>query len=354
MDTNNGKTRQRIDVIKNATASDEVVDASLRPTTFEDYIGQREVIDNLRLSVIAAARGGWSFDHQLFTGPAGVGKTSIAKVIAGELGVDMREASAPCIRHKGELISLLTALREGDVLFIDEIHRLPQTLQEILYGAMEDFALDITTAEGKVIRMPLPKFTLIGATTHAGMLTGPIRDRFGFVWQLTTYTNDELATIVQRSAKKLAIFCDPNGAAEIARRSRGVPRIANRLLRRVRDFAMIAASEGALVPTRDMFASTRAKATINGALAAYALDKLGIDSLGLERDDLTCLQYLVKASSPVGIEALAAALGMPRQTIEDVIEPYLLKLGLIERTPRGRLATAAGVSHAKAARAVAS
>jgi len=311
-------------------------EASLRPTCFDDYVGQRDVIDNLRTSVRAARRGGWQLDHLLFTGPKGLGKTSICHVVAKELQANIRVTSAPAITHKGVLASLLATIQEGDVLFIDEIHRLAIPLQEILYTAMEDRVLDMA-AGSKVIRVPLPRFTLLGATTHACLLSAPLRDRFGFVWQLRVYDVADLTTIVLASAAKLGIAIDKEGAAEIARRSRGTPRLANRLLRRVRDFVTGTDASGALLPRR---------LVVGGTLATVALDRLGIDRLGLDALDRA---YLACASAgPIGVDAIASALSEQRATIEDVVEPFLVQRGLVVRMARGRVLTSAGSEHWRA------
>ena len=330
-------------------------DAALRPRTFDDYIGQAAIIANLRTSVRAAKLAGHQLDHMLMTGGPGLGKTSLAGVIAAELGARLRIASAPAISHRGELATLLIGLEPGDVLFIDEIHRLATPLQEMLYSAMEDGRVDLFGPDRRAISMNLPRFTLLGATTHAGLLSAPLLDRFGFVWQLQTYTVAELTAIVQRSARELGIAIDPDGVGEIARRSRGVPRIANRLLRRVRDVAIVAAADGALVPRnhfslRGGFAQPEraclGTCTINGPLAALALDQLEVDAAGLDGLDRAYLAVLAaRHGAPVGIEALASALSQQRATIEDVVEPFLVQLGLIARTPRGRVATEAGVHH---------
>lgn len=338
------KTRQLIETVKDAKTNEDAVDAALRPTNFDSYIGQREVIDNLRISVKAAALGNWKLDHMLFTGPAGVGKTSLAQVIAAEMGVHMRVTSAPAIQHKGELISMLMTLSQGDVLFIDEIHRLAKPLQELLYTAMEDFVVDMPVkSTGEVARMSLPRFTLLAATTHEGMVTGPMRDRFGRIWKLTTYTQDEMVVILGRSAKMINLQLDRDAAAEIARRSLGVPRIANRNLRRARDFAMIAASQGALALKSATPSS--GKIQINGALAKLALDSLGIDSLGLEKSARRYLQCLAKAERPLGVDAISVTINEARVTVEETLEPTLLRLGLIERGKSGRTITAAGAQH---------
>ncbi len=316
-------------------------DPALRPTCFDDYVGQTEVIANLRGAVRAAKRGGWQLDHMLFAGPAGLGKTSLAGVIAAELGGKLRATSAPAIEHKGALASLLTTLEAGDVLFIDEIHALDRAVAECLYSAMEDRVIDLPAGK-RVIRVPLPKFTLLGATTHAGKLPKPLLDRFGFIWQLKPYTLSEMTTIVARSAGKLSVAIDEEGAAAIARASRGTPRIANRLLRRVRDVAANAAADGALVlgGLEDL---TCASGTINGALAVAALAQLGIDHLGLDALDRRYLA--VVADRPVGIEAICAELAEDKSTIEDAVEPFLVQAGLVKRGGKGRLATEAGREH---------
>lgn len=316
-------------------------DPALRPTSFDDYIGQADVIANLRQAVRAAKRGGWQLDHMLFTGPAGLGKTSLAGVISAELGGKLRATSAPAIEHKGALASLLTTLEDGDVLFIDEIHALDRTVAECLYSAMEDRVIDLPAGK-RVIRVPLPRFTLLAATTHPGKLTKPLLDRFGFCWQLKPYTLPEMVAILSRSANKLGVAIDEEGAAVIARAARGTPRIANRLLRRVRDVAANAAADGALVLSglEDL---SGASGTINGPLAITALAQLGIDHLGL--DSLDRRYLTIVAERPVGIEAICAELAEDRSTIEDAVEPFLLQAGLIKRGGRGRLATEAGRAH---------
>jgi Holliday junction DNA helicase RuvB len=341
MRTLNTRQRQAIEIVKPED------DVALRPIGFDDYIGQRAIIDNLSTSVRATRLGGWQLDHYLFAGPPGLGKTSLAYVIAHELGAKLHLASAPTIEHAGELAGLLTGLAEGDVLFIDEIHRLAMPLQEMLYSAMEDRRVDLFAGK-KAISMPLAKFTLLGATTHAGMLSAPLLDRFGFVWQLTYYEPSELTTIVQRSAGKLGIAIDELGAAEIARRSRGTPRIANRLLRRVRDHAIVAAHNGALVLGQLRAGGAVCSVTVNRAIAVGALEALSVDALGLDALDRAYLELLASRSAPIGIAAVAHALSQQRATIEDVVEPYLVQLGLVERTSRGRLATDAGRRHLEA------
>lgn len=312
-----------------------VADTALRPTSFDDYIGQTEVIENLRGAVRAAKRGGWQLDHMLFAGGPGLGKTSLAAVIAAELGTKLHVTSAPAIEHKGALASLLTTLSDGDILFIDEIHALDRKLAETIYSALEDRVIDLPAGK-RVIRVPLPKFTLLGATTHAGKLPKPLLDRFGFVWQLRPYTLPEMATIVARSAAKLGVAIDAEGALVIARASRGTPRIANRLLRRVRDTASNVAADGALVRYGD-------RSMVNGPLAVTTLGQLGIDALGLDRLDRRYLALV--ADRPVGIEAICAGLAEERVTIEDVVEPFLMQAGLIARGGKGRVATEAGREH---------
>ena len=314
-------------------------DPALRPTSFEDYVGQTEVLANLRGAVRAAKRGGWQLDHMLLAGPPGLGKTSLALVIAAEMGVELHVTSAPAIQHKGQLASLLTALSDGDVLFIDEIHALDRSIAECLYSAMEDHVIDLPAGK-RVIRVPLPKFTLLGATTHAGKLPKPLLDRFGFVWQLRPYTLPEMQTILLRSADKLGVAIDETGAAAIAQASRGTPRIANRLLKRVRDAAANAAADGAIMLRGS---AGCAIGTINAPLARAALGQLGIDSIGL---DVLDRRYLaIVADRSAGIEAICAELAEDRSTIEDVVEPFLVQSGLIRRGGRGRLATEAGREH---------
>jgi holliday junction DNA helicase RuvB len=315
-----------------ATPRPVAEDPALRPTSFDDYVGQTEVIANLRGAVRAAKRDGWQLDHMLFAGPAGLGKTSLAQVVANELGVKLHVTSAPAIEHKGALASLLTTLSDGDVLFIDEIHALDRKLAETIYSALEDRVIDLPAGK-RVIRVPLPKFTLLGATTHAGKLPKPLLDRFGFVWQLRSYTLPEMTTIVTRSASMLGVAIDLDGATAIARASRGTPRIATRLLRRVRDVAANAAADGALC----------GEGTVNGPLATAALAQLGIDHLGLDALDRRYLA--VVADRPVGVEAICAELGEDRSTIEDAVEPWLMQAGLIQRGGKGRLATEAGREH---------
>ncbi len=308
-------------------------DNPLRPRTLTEYIGQEKVKDNLSVFINAAKLRGDTLDHVLLYGPPGLGKTTLSAIIAHELGVNFRITSGPALERAGDLAALLTNLEQGDVLFIDEIHRLPRTVEEILYPAMEDFSIDIINGKGQgasSIHLPLPKFTLIGATTRAGQLSAPLRDRFGVVCRLEMYTPEELAKIVERSAGILGIACDGDGALEIASRSRGTPRIANRLLKRVRDFAQVMTGGG-----------------ITAEVAQTALDKLEVDELGLDMVDRRMLMAMIQHynGGPVGLDTLAAVIGEEAVTIEDVYEPYLLQLGFINRTPRGRIVLPAAYAH---------
>lgn len=308
-------------------------DNPLRPRSMNDYIGQEKVKENLSVFINAARLRGEPLDHVLLYGPPGLGKTTLSAIIANELGVNFRITSGPALERAGDLAALLTNLEQGDVLFIDEIHRLPRTVEEILYPAMEDFAIDIINGKGQgasSIHLPLPKFTLIGATTRAGQLSAPLRDRFGVICRLELYTPEELGRIVQRSATILGIDCDHDGALEVASRSRGTPRIANRLLKRVRDFAQVL-NHGA----------------INAEVAKIALDRLEIDELGLDMVDRRMLMAMIQHynGGPVGLETLAAVIGEEAVTIEDVYEPYLMQIGFINRTPRGRVVLPAAYAH---------
>ena len=316
-----------------ATREDNDADTSLRPKTLEDYIGQEKAKENLRIYIEAAKLRGENLDHVLLYGPPGLGKTTLSNIIAAEMGVNIRITSGPAIEKQGDLAALLTNLSEGDVLFIDEIHRLSRSVEEILYPAMEDNALDIIIGKGpaaRSIRIDLPRFTLIGATTRAGQLTTPLRDRFGVILKLELYTPDELTTIVKRSAGILGLSITDDGAKEIASRSRGTPRIANRLLKRVRDFAQVSGSD-----------------TIDQKIANYALQRLEIDALGLDNTDRKMLETIIKFydGGPVGLETLAATVGEEAVTLEDVYEPYLLQIGYLSRTPRGRCVTRLAYEH---------
>ena len=315
------------------TRDDGDTDNSLRPKTLEDYIGQEKVKENLKIYIEAAKLRGENLDHVLLYGPPGLGKTTLSNIIASEMGVNIRVTSGPAIEKQGDLAALLTNLSEGDVLFIDEIHRLSRSVEEILYPAMEDNALDIIIGKGpaaRSIRIDLPRFTLIGATTRAGQLTTPLRDRFGVMLKLELYTPEELATIVMRSAGILGLPITNDGAYEIASRSRGTPRIANRLLKRVRDFAQVSGKD-----------------SIDSVIANYALGKLEIDELGLDNIDRRMLETIIKfyGGGPVGLETLAATVGEEAITLEDVYEPYLLQIGFLSRTPRGRCVTRMAYEH---------
>ena len=315
------------------SAEDGENDLSLRPKRLDDYIGQTKVKENLKIYIEAAKKRGDPLDHVLLYGPPGLGKTTLSNIIAAEMGVNIRVTSGPAIEKQGDLAAILTNLNEGDVLFIDEIHRLSRSVEEILYPAMEDYALDIIIGQGpaaRSIRIDLPHFTLIGATTRAGQMTTPLRDRFGVILKLELYTPEELAEIVRRSAGLLGMEISDDGAVELARRSRGTPRIANRLLKRVRDFAQV-----------------RGDGTINSEIANFALNRLEIDELGLDNIDRRMLQTIIKFydGGPVGLETLAATVGEEAVTLEDVYEPYLMQIGFLSRTPRGRCVTRLAYEH---------
>lgn len=312
---------------------DVKIENRLRPVMLEDYIGQEKAKNNLKVFIEAAKKRNEALDHVLLYGPPGLGKTTMASIIANEMGSTMKITSGPAIEKPGELAAILNNLNEHDVLFIDEIHRLNRQVEEVLYPAMEDFAIDIMIGKGQAarsIRLDLPKFTLVGATTRAGMLTAPLRDRFGVVNRLEFYSNEELTQIVLRSAKVLEVTIDDPGALEIARRSRGTPRLANRLLKRVRDFAQVS-FEG----------------HIDEKVAKEALDRLEVDSFGLDQIDRNIILTMIQKfdGKPVGLDTLAAAIGEDSGTIEEVYEPYLIKNGLISRTPRGRIATPMAYRH---------
>lgn len=312
---------------------DSRIESSLRPISLDDYIGQDKIKDNIKVYIEAAKQRKESLDHVLFYGPPGLGKTTLSTIIAHEMGVNIKVSSGPAIEKPGEMAAILNNLSENDVLFIDEIHRLNRQVEEVLYPAMEDFAIDIILGKessARSIRLDLPKFTLVGATTRAGLLTAPLRDRFGVVQKMEFYTVEDLSTIIKRSAKVLDVEIDDYGAVEIARRSRGTPRLANRLLKRLRDFAQV-----------------RYEGRIDMQVAKEVLDILDVDKMGLDQNDRDILLTIIDkfAGGPVGLDTLAAALGEDSGTLEDVYEPYLLMNGLIDRTKKGRMATDLAYKH---------
>ena len=309
------------------------IESSLRPQTLNDYIGQEKIKDNLKIYIEAAKQRGESLDHVLFYGPPGLGKTTLAGIIANEMGTHVKITSGPAIGKPGEMAAILNGLQEGDILFVDEIHRLNRQVEEVLYPAMEDYAIDVMIGKGesaRSIRLNLPKFTLVGATTRAGMLSAPLRDRFGVVNHMEFYTVEELKTIIMQSAKVLNVSIDEKGAYEMARRSRGTPRLANRLLKRVRDFAEV-----------------KYDGSITYDVASFALDLLEVDKMGLDMSDRTIIMTIIGKfnGGPVGLDTLAASIGEDSGTIEDVYEPYLVKNGFINRTPKGRVATDFAYEH---------
>ncbi len=315
------------------TEEDIKIEGSLRPQYLSEYIGQKKAKENLKIYIDAAKKRNESLDHVLFYGPPGLGKTTLAGIIANEMGVNIKTTSGPAIEKPGEMAAILNNLQEGDILFVDEIHRLNRQVEEVLYPAMEDYAIDIMIGKGasaRSIRLELPKFTLVGATTRAGLLTAPLRDRFGVINRLEFYTNEELSTIIRHSAKVLDVEIDDSGAMELARRSRGTPRLANRFLKRVRDFAQV-----------------RYDGIITCEVATKALDMMEVDRYGLDHLDRNILMTMIEkfGGGPVGLDTLAAAIGEDAGTIEDVYEPFLLKNGFINRTPRGRIVTQLAYQH---------
>ena len=320
-------------ITTDVTEEDFSLEGNLRPQTLDDYIGQEKTKSTLKVYIEAAQQRHDALDHVLFYGPPGLGKTTLSGIIANEMGVHMKVTSGPAIEKPGEMAAILNNLQEGDILFVDEIHRLNRQVEEVLYPAMEDYAIDIMIGKGasaRSIRLDLPKFTLVGATTRAGLLSAPLRDRFGVMHHLEFYTHEELKTIIIRSAQVLGVEIDEKGAAEIAKRSRGTPRLANRLLKRVRDFAQV-----------------KYDGRITYDVACFALNLLEVDQYGLDKIDRRILQTMIVnfQGGPVGLETLAAAIGEDSGTLEDVYEPYLLQNGFLNRTPRGRMASALAYEH---------
>ncbi len=314
-------------------SDEEQIEQSIRPKRFDDYVGQTAVTDNLKIYIQASKMRNEALDHVLFYGPPGLGKTTLAGIIAAEMGSQLRETSGPAITRAGDLAAILSNLNKGDVLFIDEIHRLNRSVEEVLYSAMEDFALDIVTGKGPSahsLRIPLPKFTLVGATTRAGSLSAPLRDRFGIIAKFELYTNEELSKILHRTARILEVSIDEDASNLIASRSRGTPRVANRLLKRIRDFAQV-----------------QGISQVNTAIVESSLKALGIDEMGLEELDRKILELIITKfkGGPVGIDTISASIGEERVTIEDAYEPYLMQLGLLARTPKGRVVTEDAYRH---------
>ncbi|MGI8468150.1 MAG: Holliday junction branch migration DNA helicase RuvB [Pyrinomonadaceae bacterium] len=319
--------------IGEATLEDVQSEPSLRPKSLDEYIGQAKIVNNLKIFLKAALRRGETLDHTLFFGPPGLGKTSLAMIIAKELGANLKSVTAPAVEKAGDLAGILTNLEEGDVLFVDEIHRLRPQIEEVLYPAMEDYQLDIIIGQGtaaRSLKLDLPKFTLVGATTRAGMISAPLRGRFGIVNHLDFYPKKDLELIIHRSAEILKVEIEATGASELAKRSRGTPRIANRLLRRVRDYAEILGD-----------------GRITGAIAQKGLDEMEVDRFGLDEIDRKLLTTIIEKfdGGPVGVGTISASISEDRESIEEVIEPYLIQIGFLNRTPRGRMATAAAYKH---------
>lgn len=317
----------------NITEEDVKIEGSLRPQRLDDYIGQSKVKENLKIYIEAAKQRGDALDHVLFYGPPGLGKTTIAGIIANEMGVHLKVTSGPAIEKPGEMAAILNNLEEGDLLFVDEIHRLNRQVEEVLYPAMEDYCIDIMIGKGssaRSVRLELPRFTLVGATTRAGLLTAPLRDRFGMIYHMEFYTVEELQVIILHSARVLGVEIEPGGAAEMAKRSRGTPRLANRILKRVRDFAQV-----------------KYDGVVTEEVARTALDLMDVDKLGLDHIDRNMLITMIRKfdGGPVGLDTLAAAIGEDAGTIEDVYEPYLIQNGFINRTPRGRVVTELAYQH---------
>ena len=317
----------------NITEEDVKIEGSLRPQRLDDYIGQSKVKENLKIYIEAAKQRGDALDHVLFYGPPGLGKTTIAGIIANEMGVHLKVTSGPAIEKPGEMAAILNNLEEGDLLFVDEIHRLNRQVEEVLYPAMEDYCIDIMIGKGssaRSVRLELPRFTLVGATTRAGLLTAPLRDRFGMIYHMEFYTVEELQVIILHSARVLGVEIEPGGAAEMAKRSRGTPRLANRILKRVRDFAQV-----------------KYDGVVTEEIARTALDLMDVDKLGLDHIDRNMLITMIRKfdGGPVGLDTLAAAIGEDAGTIEDVYEPYLIQNGFINRTPRGRVVTELAYQH---------
>ena len=322
-------------VVTNKELKEDTYEASIRPDSIDEYIGQADVKENIRIFIEAAKMRNETLDHVLLYGPPGLGKTTLANIIANELGSNLKTASGPSIEKSGDLAAILSTLEPGDVLFIDEIHRMPRYIEEILYPAMEDFTLDIivgSDSSTRNIKIDLPPFTLVGATTRAGDLTSPLRDRFGIVCKLKYYTNEELKLIIERTSRVLEVPIEEDAALDLAKRSRGTPRIANRLFKRVRDFALV-----------------KGDGIINRAIVDMALDRLKVDELGLDETDYQLLKAIIEKfnGGPVGIETIASSIGEEVTTIEDVYEPYLLQTGLLKRTARGRMATKKAYDHLK-------